>query len=149
MTTTSKTPSSGRSRIISVLLIANAVLWVIFWAGFFSHSVAYPKVPTPTEGIPLPEVVGHRAANPDLAPNRDTYFQVSFIPNSPSFLLTRVLFNIPTHGYRSPDLYLGTTAAGYELLCWMLMSFLQWYLIGRVAAWLVSRRRQPHVAVVH
>jgi hypothetical protein len=139
-------PSAKLSRIVLLFLILNTLLWIIFWGGFFSESIAYPHPPMPTEGIAVSQVVAHRAIPHDLAPNRDTYYQVSFIPNLPSFLVTRVLFNIATRGFRSPELYLGTTVAGYELICWMVVSFLQWYLIGRAISWLMSRRQQ-HVVV--
>lgn len=138
--TTTKTPFFRRSRIVLVFLIANAVLWAVFWGGFLSESTAYPKLQFPGEGAYISAVVAHRAVSPDLYLGRNAYYQVSFIPNLPSFLVTRVLFNVPTHGYRSPELYLGTTVAGYELICWMFMSFLQWCLIGRVIGWLMRSK---------
>lgn len=92
-------------------------------------------------------VVAYRAAQHDLAPNRDIYYRVSFIPNLPSFLLTRVFFNIPTQGYRSPAVYLGTRVAGFELICWMVVSFLQWFLAGKVVVWQWQTRLYTGVAV--
>src|SRR5947209_2458824 len=115
-----RAPFARLSRIVLLFLILNTVLWVVFWGGFFLESTAYPHPPMPTEGIAASQVVAHRAANYELVPNRDAYYQASLIPNLPSFLVTRVLFNIVTRGYRSPELYLGTSVSGYELICWMI-----------------------------
>jgi hypothetical protein len=142
MTTTSRMPSTRSGRIVLLLLIANVTVWAVFWGSFFAESTAYPQVPTPSEGVAAAQVVAHRAADHDLTPNRDIYYRVSFIPNLPSFLVTRVLFNIPTQGYRSPVLHFGTTVSGFELIFWMVLSFLQWYLVGKVIAWLLDRRRK-------
>jgi hypothetical protein len=141
MTTTSRMSSARSSRIVLLFIIANAVLWAIFWGGFFSESSAYPQLQTPGEGAYVSQVIAHRAVLHDLAPNRDTYYQVSFIPNFPSFILTRTAFNVLLRGYRSPDLYFGTTVAGYELICWMLVSFLQWYFIASILKRLLVKRQ--------
>lgn len=146
MTTITRASSARKSWIVPVFLLLNTVLWVVFWGGFFSESTAYPAPPMPTEGVAASQVVAHRAATCDLAPNRDAYYRASFIPNLPSFLVTRVLFNLPTGGYRSPKLYLGTSVAGYELICWMIVSFVQWCLVGRLISWLLSKRQQHAVA---
>jgi hypothetical protein len=141
MTTTTRVSSSKSRRIVLLLLAVNAVLWAIFWVGFFSNSVAYPKMQTPGEGAYVTDVVSHRAISPERPLDLQMFYRASFIPNLPSFLVTRVLFNIPTHRNRPPDLYLGTTVAGYELLCWMIFSFLQWYLIGRAVVWFANRKK--------
>jgi hypothetical protein len=142
MTTTTRVPARKWSRIVLLSLGVNTMLWAVFWVGFFSESTAYPRLQIPSEGAYFSLVVAHRAASPDMYPNHDTCYQVSFLPNFPSFLMTRAAFNTVLRGYRSPELHFGTTVAGYELICWMIVSFLQWYLIGKMIGWLM--RSKPH-----
>lgn len=141
LTTITRAPSARMSRIVLLFLILNTVLWVVFWGGFFSESTAYPHPLMPTEGVAASQVVAHRAITHNLAPNRDAYYRASFIPNLPAFLVTRLLLNVVTRGYRLSKLYLGTTVAGYELICWMVISFLHWYLIGRVVGWFAKKQK--------
>jgi len=141
MTITTNVSSRKWRRIVPVLLGVNTTLWFVFWVGFFSESTAYPALQIPGEGAYSSLVVAHRAASADLY-NHDICYQISFLPNFPSFLMTRAGFNTVLRGYRSPELYFGTTVAGYELICWMIVSFFQWYLIGRMIGWLM--RSKPH-----
>lgn len=115
------------------------MLWAILWYGFFSRSTPYPAVRIPNEGAFVWQVVAHRAVSPDIAPNRYASYQAAFIPNLPSFLVTTLIFNAIFAGQRSPELYIGTTVGGYELVTSMLMSFFQWYLFARLLLWLAGK----------
>jgi len=139
MTRTNESPSSGwASRSVYVLLSVNAVLWAIMWWGFFARSAPYPTVKIPAEGAYTMEVVAHRAAQPGIAPTRFASYNAAFFPNLPSFIATNFLFNAAFKEPR-PDLYLGTTVVGYQLICWMLLSFFQWYLVARLLIWLSGK----------
>jgi hypothetical protein len=132
-------------KLISIglfFMLANALLWIIFWGGFFSESFPYPKPQTPGEGAYVTEVVAHRAISPEKPLNLRTFYRMALIADLPAFVVTRVAINLPTAGYRSPVLHSGTTVAGYELICWMVVSFLQWYLISRLLSWLMSTIRR-------
>jgi hypothetical protein len=131
-----KLTSPGRNRFVYVVLGVNAALWVIQWYGFFSRSTPYPTVRIPNEGPYIWQVIAHRAVSPDIALSRYASYQAAFIPNLPSFLVTTVIFNAIFAGQRSPELYLGTTVGGYELVSSMLVSFFQWYLFARLLIWL-------------
>jgi hypothetical protein len=140
MTTTTSVSLRGSNRFGPVLFVANALVWAFFWVGFFEQSRFYPRLPSPTEGTLVSQVVADRAAANDASPNGEIYYRASFIPNLPAFIATRAVFNILFHGVRSPALYLGTTVAGYELICWMVVSFFQWFLVARLLAWISLRR---------
>jgi hypothetical protein len=147
MTTISKRFSARRTRIVLLFLLGNAALWVVFWGGFFSESKAYPRLQVPMEGAYVSQVVANRAVSPDLYPGQEVSYRVSFIPNFPSFIVVRILFNLCLGGYRSPALHFGTTSGGYELICWMIFSFLQWSLIGSAVGWLMTRKLGRVVAL--
>lgn len=90
------------------------------------------------------EVVAHRAAQPGIAPTRYATYNAVLFPNFPAFVVTNAVFHA-TFKEPRPDLYLGTTVVGYQLICWMVLSFLQWHLIGKATQRLnTSKRSPPH-----
>jgi hypothetical protein len=91
-------------------------------------------------------VVANRAISPQLYPDTYESNHVLLVANLPALVVTRAAFYVFTKGYRSPELYLGTTVAEYELICWMSVSFLQWYWIGRASIWFYDRASKGRTA---
>lgn len=138
--------SDGRERIVRYFLVANLALWVLMWVTLLLHARRYSYNGEPIEG-PYPwQVVFGWALSPTLDPMRYLGYRLVFIANFPSYLVTKICFNVAFHGQRSPVQYLGTTVGGYELLAWMILSFVQWYAIGRLALLAWRKCRRPSVA---
>jgi hypothetical protein len=135
------TKFNTRAVVVSVLLCLNAVLWIALWVNFGQNSRVVRS------GLDQPDdeytelIVGHRAASPAIYSSRNWSYRGAFVASLPSYLITHMIFNSAFGAVREPRLYLGTTVAGYELICCMIVSFLQWYLVGRLIGWLMSRRQ--------
>jgi len=128
---TKKSPKT----LTSVLLFANSLLWTVFWSIFFitSHK-AVPHWP-PTDGAVMVagrvcDLLSPMAPNPWLA-------YLAFWPNAPTWVVVRPIFKMILDFY-----HLGTNLSGTRLVVVCLASFLQWYVIGRLTAWFLSRRQR-------
>lgn len=134
--------ASARKRYVLAALTVNCATWVYFWISFLLH--ARPYTPTP-EGFHAPlspvTVFGYSIG---LLNQLSEYFfmNVTLIAEFPSFLLAGalrvVLFPEVTRDWS----FAGTDLGGYFILAVMLLSFLQWYCIGRVLAWLIPKLRK-------
>jgi hypothetical protein len=137
---------SFRKTIRTVLLGSNSVLWGVLWSNFFLNS-SYLR-----SGYQLPDdrytvlIVIHRAASAAMYATGNWSYYAAFFIDFPAYLMTRLAFRLAFGSVYDAQQYVGTTIAGYELICWMVVSFFQWYLIGRVISWLMSRRQQHVVA---
>ena len=134
-------------KAIRLFLIGfNFLLWGALWLNFALNSTYLRS------GYELPDdkytvlVVVHRAASAAIYASGNWSYRGAFFVNSPSYLVTRLAFRLAFGSVYDVHQYMGTTVAGYELICWMVVSFFQWYLIGIVISWLMSRRQQHVVA---
>jgi hypothetical protein len=130
---------SFRKTVPTILLGTNSVLWGVLWSNLFLNS-SYLR-----SGYQLPDdrytvlIVIHRAASAAMyATGNWSYYAVFFV-DFPAYLMTRLAFRLAFGSVYDAQQYVGTSIAGYELICWMLMSFLQWILIAKLASWLYRK----------
>lgn len=127
-------------RILSFCFVLNLLLWVLMWLTFLLHARQYTYRGEPIEGAYPWQVVLGRALSPNVEPTAYLGYKLVFLANFPSYVATVISFNLMFHGQRSPIQYLGTTVGGYELIAWMLLSFVQWYCIARLLIWVRKKR---------
>lgn len=139
------TKFNARAVVVSVVLCLNVVLWAALWVNFGLNSRAVRSGSDQPDDAYTELIVAHRAASPAIYSSRNWSYRGAFIASLPAYLITHAVFNVAFGAVREPQLYLGTTVAGYELICCMIVSFLQWYLVGRLIGWFM-RRKQYAVA---
>jgi hypothetical protein len=132
---------SRRRYLIACFLLTNLALWAVMWTSYFSHATRYVYKGEPIEGAYPWQVVLGWAISPNIDPLNYLGYKLVFIVDFPSYLVTLVSFNLLFQGHRSPGQYLGTTVGGYELIAWMLLSFVQWYGIALVCSFVSMRLR--------
>lgn len=121
---------------MSVVFCLNIVLWTALWVNFGLNSRVVRSGSDQPDDAYTELIVAHRAASPAIYSSRNWSYRGAFVASLPSYLITHVIFNLAFGTVREPQLYLGTTVAGYELMCWMIVSFLQWYLVARLLIWI-------------
>jgi hypothetical protein len=126
---------NNRKAIVPLLIGFNTVLWIALWANFCLNSTHLQRADMQSDDSYIVLVVLHRAASPAIYSSRNWSYGGAFVANLPSYFITHIVFNLAFGTVRNPQLYLGTTVAGYELMCWMIVSFLQWYLVARLLIW--------------
>jgi hypothetical protein len=132
-----KTPNS----LTKMLLVANGLLWVVFWSIFFgiSHK-ATPHWP-PTDGAVM---VAGRTCDLLSPISPDHWFAyMAFWPSAPTWVVIRPVFKQILDFY-----HFGTNLSGTRLIVVCVASFLQWYLIAFVMKRLLARgadKQQPSV----
>jgi hypothetical protein len=136
------TEHSHRRVALRVVLIANAVLWLLVWGAFARASHPFVEHrPVWEERYPL-VIVFHHAALPDFELK---LFSPVLLLHLPSTVVAR-LIEISVAN-RHPEVweheFIGTSLHGYTVLATMLLSFLQWYWTARAAIWFVRRVHSP------
>jgi hypothetical protein len=121
--------SEHKGTLVKVLLIANLCFWLYFWLAFSSASQPYD--PRPLGHVPVDPYVfwGHAIG---LIRSSMTYpfVRVTFWIEFPSFFVVTLFANVFLASVSGDQIVTGISIGGYELLAIMLLSFLQWYLIG-------------------
>lgn len=148
MTITTRGQSRRWSRITLLFLGVNTVLWIALWVNFGLNSRVVRNGSDQPDDAYTGLIVAYRAASPAIYSSRNWSYRATFIANLPAYLITHAVFDAAFGTVRTPQLYLGTAVAGYELVCWMIVSFLQWYFIALVVnRFLVTRsdRARPSV----
>ena len=112
-----------------LLIIANLCLWIYFWASFARAS-------SPFHADPL----GHPAGNGyafwghsiAVVESGLTYrfFKAAFYVDFPSFALTTIVARLFSPHLLLRWFFAGISGGGWLLLSAMILSFVQWYLIG-------------------
>jgi len=138
---------STRRRSITALLVANSVLWVLFWGYFLLGSESAP-VPLSKHLIPIyhthPEyvsVLGRALQDGFSKPIVVGIVLVQF----PSFLVAYPL----GHFLPGDVVFAETNHRGLILLTVTALTFGQWYLVGRAVDWLVGKRVPANGIFVH
>ena len=120
----------GSHPFARVMLLANTAFWAIFAVNFLVNSHSYrPHPPMFEEQAPLYAYYGRALpAEQYMTPlMRATRFL-----QWPSFYAARPYFwYFDKHGIDGERLYGGVSVTGYYLLIVCVLSFLQWYLVGR------------------
>jgi hypothetical protein len=132
---------SNRAFAMPFLIGINTVLWIALWVNFGLNSTYLQDAHGQPDDSYTVLIVFHRAASPFIFSSHNWSYYGDFLANFPSYVFTHLAFSLILRQPRSPELYLGTTVAGYEVICWMLVSFVQWYFIAYWLKRLMSRRR--------
>lgn len=119
-----------------MVLCVNVVLWTALWVNFGVNSRAVRSGWDQSDDAYTGLIVAHRAASPAIYSSRNWSYRGAFIASLPAYLITHAVFNVAFGPVQTPQLYLGTAVAGYELICSMIVSFLQWYLVARLLIWI-------------
>lgn len=123
----------------------NLLMWIALWSNFLFNSTYLQS------GYELPDdkytvlVVTHRAASAAIYATGNWSYYGLFIFDFPSHIVTRIVFRLTFGNPYDVHQHLGTTVAGYELICWMIVSFVQWHFVafGVGKLWERSRNRAP------
>jgi hypothetical protein len=125
-------------KITNILLAANLCLWLYFWFGF--AQAAEPYNPRPFGHLPLdPYSFWGHAIGLGTSSLSYPFMKVVFWPNLPSFFVVALIRNIFFRNIGSDSIYVGISIGGYFLLLTMMISFAQWYLVGRICKKLLDR----------
>jgi len=111
----------------------------IFWLAFAQAS--YPYRPDPL-GHPAGTGYTFWGRSIGVTESGLTYpfFKAVFYVELPSFVIAVLVERVFDSQLLSPRFFVGISMAGWSLLATMLMSFLQWYLVGSVVQNLWHRR---------
>ena len=137
-------------KFVKVFLIANLCLWVYFGIAFAQAS--YPFRPDP---LGHPAGTGYTFWGHSIAVVESgfvyLFFRVMFYVEFPSFALATLAVRIFSPHQLINGFFAGISGGGWLLLAVMLLSFLQWYLVGWVAQKLWQRwfRHHPSGALNH
>lgn len=118
-----------------VLLVANLCLWIYFWIAFVQ--VSYPFRPDPL-GHPTGSGYtfwGHSIAVAE-SPLVHPFFRAVFYPGFPSFALATWIAQVFSPHLLLNGFFAGISGAGWLLLGIMLLTFIQWFLVGRLVTML-------------
>ncbi len=114
-----------------VLLIANLCLWIYFWTAFSLAS--YPFRPDP---LGHPAGTGYTFWGHSIAVVESglvyPFFKAVFYAEFPSFALATLAVQLFSPHQLINGFFAGVSGGGWLLLGVMVLSFLQWYLVGWV-----------------
>lgn len=129
-----------------LFMLANAILWLIFSTNFALKSYTYRHHTKIFEEESSPYILWSRAFPFDeyMSP----LMRATRVVQWPSFYAaTPVNLYFSHRGIVVDQLYWGISVGGYYLICVCLLSFLQWYLVGLLLAYLRARlRSEPNRA---
>ncbi len=117
-------------KVTVVLLTANLGLWVYFWIAFAQASQPYDPRPWGHPPVDVYCLWGHAIG---LTRSAFMYPFMGLIRwiEFPSFLLVTLIQRVFFSSLSADQFLLGVSTAGYKLLVVMVLSFLQWYLVGK------------------
>ena len=141
--------SERMGKVVKVLLAANLCFWIYFWIAF--AKVSYPFHPDP---------LGHPAGTGDtfwghsiaVVESGLTYpfFRIMFYAEFPSFALATLVVRVFSPHQLINGFFAGISGGGWFLLAVMLLSSLQWSLVGWLGQTLWQRWfRHPSGALNH
>jgi hypothetical protein len=123
----------------AVLLAANLGLWVYFWIAFVQASQPYDPRPWGHSPVDVYCLWGHAIGltrSAFLYPFMGLIRWIEF----PSLLLATISQRLFFSKVSADQFLLGVSIGGYKLLVIMVLSFLQWYLVGKGIRRLTRRR---------
>lgn len=120
-----------RRRLTLLLLLANAVFWVWFWAYFFVHANDAASRPVTWESAPPWAVVFGRGFGNSTS--MTDILQVPSIRIATAAYLPCFLLTWPNSRWAPSDFYVaGADAQGLRLLAITALSFFQWIILLRL-----------------
>jgi hypothetical protein len=129
--------------IVPSLLFVNAAFWAAFAIYFATSSHHYEARPLKMDDAPPFYVITNRAVT-RFEENQGTLFRLFYFAQAPTTWVMRpAVWLINREGGMWERTYWGTSPGGYLLLAEALLSFGQWFLIGKLVekAW---RRAEGH-----
>jgi len=131
-----------RDRLVVALLIANSLLWLAAGIDLANNSIPYtPTPPSLDQDSPRYVIFGWRNTRDAFATGLKVY-HAALWPNLPSLWMVSVLGPKEVNTER---LFWRTSVGGYKLLAVAILSFAQWYIVGRLVVWLLQRlKRMAH-----
>ncbi|MGD0137103.1 MAG: hypothetical protein ABSE57_34090 [Bryobacteraceae bacterium] len=124
-----KVESEPMGKFVKVLLVVNLCLWIYFWIAFAQAS--YPFRPDP---LGHPAGTGYTFWGHSIAVVESgfvyPFFKVIFYGEFPSFALATLVVRMFSPHQLINGFFAGISGGGWLLLAVMMLSFLQWYLIG-------------------
>ena len=116
-------------KFVKTLLIANLFLWVYFWIAFAHASYQYRRDPWGH-----PAGAGYTFAGHSIGIMESSFthpfFNLAFWVELPSFALARVGQNLLFPQVTGDRFFAGISEGGWRLLMILVLSFVQWYLVG-------------------
>ena len=125
-------------RLIALVVTANVILWTTLWIDVAVRLVPYkPHAAAFEEQLPV-VVFGGRALPIDQM--HTTPVRIVESVQTLSFLAVRPLVHLMNRNPAIWDrIFWGMSAWSYLLILVMLLSFLQWYLVAQIVAWILPR----------
>lgn len=121
--------SSGlHAKPVMACLMLNLCVWIIALASLSRHAVYYPQHFQTWEG-PYPQVAFGWGLPLGVDPMSYTGFKIAFFANIVAWVPVNALFHLVVHSHATTRVF-NTTVYGYQMIVWVLVSFVQWYLIG-------------------
>lgn len=119
-------------KFTKLLLIANVCLWVYFWIAFAQASYPFHLDPLGHPAAAGYTFWGHSIA---VVESRFThpFFRIVFYVEFPSFLAGTLAVRVFSPHMLLNGFFIGISEEGWLLVAIMLLSFLQWYLVGKAA----------------
>jgi hypothetical protein len=126
-------------KFVKLLLVANLCLWVYFLEAFAQTSQRYDARPWGHPPVEPYSFWGH-AVGLTISIFSYTFMKITYWVEIPSFAFVTVTMRILFGRLPSDQLVAGVSLPGYKLLAVMIISFLQWYLIGGMIQKLWQKR---------
>lgn len=125
---------SKRRWIPRAVVVFDALFWLSFWGYFFVQSIATPKIIVWGDTPPFFSIGGRSFPGDVAAISQSLVFQIAFWLNLPCWIITWPL------GYLvGAHTVFGTNAAGARLVLITMLSFVQWWVIGKAILLIVQR----------
>jgi hypothetical protein len=129
-------------KLTKAFLSANACLWLYFWFAFVRASEPYD--PRPWGHLPVdPYSFWGHAIGLTRSSLSYTFMKFAFWIDFPSFFSVALFRRAFLREVSGDTFFAGVSVGGYALLTIMLLSFVQWYLIGSVVQKLWQRWSNP------
>ena len=119
-------------KLVRILLVLNVCLWVYFWISFAQASYVF-----------RPDPLGHPAGTGYTFWGHAVgvvesglvypFFRIVFYVEFPSFIVAVLIERVFDPQLTSHRFLAGISVGGWSLVETMLLSFIQWYLIGCIA----------------
>jgi hypothetical protein len=137
-------------KFVSALLLANLCFWIYFGIAFAQASYPFQHDPWGHPAGAGYTYAGHSIGIIE-SPFKHSFFNLAFWIEFPSFALARGGQNLLFPHVKGDQFFAGISEGGWRLLTIVLLSFLQWYLVGWVGQKLWQRwfRHDPSGALNH
>lgn len=117
------------SKPVAACLTLNLCVWITALVSLSGHAVYYPQHFQTWEG-PYPQVAFGWGLPLGVDPMSYTGLKIAFFANIISWVPVNAMFHLVLHNQQAATRIFNTTVYGYQMIVWVLSSFVQWYLIG-------------------